>query len=215
MTSRISGGAVSFTRRLPTEPYAHKEATISFTIAADDGGDAQASVQQAGDLAFAHVHRLLGVIAPTLAGHKDVLSSIVAQAEAMTGRVDLAVASAKEAGTVKPPKATKPPTPPKAADPAGFDEPGSEAAEDKAAKAHDAAAMEEDEFTGTPKEVTDTDLTTACGQAKQRLGGPVEPIKKLIGRYTPQDGKHYMLIDIPQDKRAAFLLELKALKKED
>lgn len=63
-----------------------------------------------------------------------------------------------------------------------------------------------------PKEVTDKELTTEIGKVNQATKN-TPAIRKLIGEYCPQDGKVHQAAEIPQEKRAAFLIELAKVAK--
>ncbi len=175
----ISGGTVTYERRIKTGEFEHKHANAqnSFTIA--EGENEAEMIDKAGAHAHFQVHRLVGA--------KDT-------ANLLTDKDRLARK-----------QADKPPTPAAQTDGVKVDPAGMEVA----GKPADPASLD-DVLTGASAPMKDEDLLKHITKVNEATKN-TPAIRVLIGKYTPQDGAKHSAVEIAQDKRAAFLLELNAI----
>ena len=213
MAAYITGGKVNFERRVTTGQYEHKSASIEFSVAAEEGSDASAVVEQAANLAHSQVHRLLNIPEPKLGNMPSVATLLAARDVLQNPDPAPAQVDPDKPRRGRPPK---PPTPAAPADPAAM-EPAQGDIETvieqtKTGSQEPDPAAFETETAGEVPEVTDVDLAQAASKKQSEIGD-AQAIKKLIGRYVEQDGKPHFLREIPQANRQAFLMELKTLVK--
>lgn len=115
MDTRITGGTVRFLRRLPTQQYAHDEASAEISFSVAEGESDQGNLDRAGDMARSKVLEMLGQaparqeVAPTVPlgrtrARSSTSSSSSAQPETSTGTTPLTGQQSAEA-TMKQPDA--------------------------------------------------------------------------------------------------------------
>lgn len=196
----ITGGVVKYERRVKTGEFEHKHAAADIAFTVSEGAtnqEAQETVDLAGAQAHGQVHRLLAL-------------PVVGPAKTPTDKDRLAAAIVGDAAQDKHKRSTKLPVP---ADPASMDvvtdQPAEAAKEQKVGTSPTPAdpAAVDDVLQSAPVEVTDKDLTGHISKHNEKTKNTPE-IRKLIGVYTPQDGLKHSAVDIPQEKRGAFLVEL-------
>jgi hypothetical protein len=211
MAAYVTGGKVNYERRVKTGDFEHKVAAAEIAFSVEAGANDVVIVSRAGDLAHAQVNRVLGLPAVELPQAvplppPEPVAEEGEPSKPRRGRPTL----------VKPPTPPAYPEPAKAADPAAMgDEPTPTPAElaKVSGNADPAAIMEEDDpMVSEVAEITDQALLTAITRQNAECQNP-PAIRKLIGLYTAQDGSKHFAAEIPQMKRAAFLLELKQIAK--
>lgn len=198
----ITGGVVKFERRVKTGEFEHKHAAADIAFSVPEGENAQETIDLAGAQAHGQVHRLLNI-------------SNSGPAKTPTDKDKLAAAVVGDAAVEKHKRSTKLPAP---ADPASMDvvtdqpaggpQSGGNAVTGTPPEPQSAdPAAIDDVLQSAPVEVTDKDLTAHISKHNEKTKNAVE-IRKLIGVYTPQDGLKHSAVEIPQEKRSAFLVEL-------
>lgn len=204
----ITSGHVSYGRRLNLGDYNDKKAEVLITFAcAEDGSDFQKMVDLAATVAIGKVHELLALAAPAAKAAAETAAlaqgggkaALQAQAEAAAGKKPDGAPPLK--GGKK--AAATPPVPPPA--PAA---PVTDELEGGGASGGTQEEME-DVLAGSAPEIADAEIMKLVTETAQRTKNPGE-VKKLIGKYgcvAPQTCR-----DIAQDKRQAFITELKAMK---
>ena len=205
MSSQITGGSVTYGRTVQPQQYCSNKAEVVLTFSVEEGdADYIAWLNLAAAQAHGKVHEMLGLKS--------------AKPEAPAGAEGLKL---PETPTAEAKKRTSKPKPVSEAD--ALDPPmqvapanGSTAPVTETPAPAVLAAVEVDPFgvdVAAPKTITDTELQETIAAANAG-GVKTGPIKELIGKYaTPQTVGLTRSVHIPQEKRAAFLLELKALPK--
>lgn len=221
----ITGGSVTFEQSRKLAEYENRKVIITFNVNEPEGQNATGQVLEALDIAKAHVLIALGFAT------KDSAPAAAAapKAPAVDPTDISAPAAAAKPGRKKPPIVVDLKANPAPADASAVQEPAGDASsvveDPKSAAAptgeaasggaptSDASAVDEDIFSPTPAEVTDTELLAAISRKNQSLQlvlGPAAPpkIRALIGKYVqpPKAAR-----DIPQEVRAKFIQELDAL----
>ena len=183
---------------------------LSFTV--EEGADADATVKAAGDLAQAHVHRLIHTKAIPVAAHiaaaapaKEIPGVKSVSGKGISDKDKLAAA----AGVLEDPLNAAP----------------AEAAKPKVKKEKAAAAPAKpadeniDDLLGetAPKVVTDAELGAAAQKKmetmKDKAGWAPSKIRDLVKEIVkPEEGKVVQLKDVPQASRPEFLKRLSALE---
>lgn len=188
---------------------------LSFTV--EEGADADATVKAAGDLAQAHVHRLIHTKAIPVAAH--IAAAAPAQAQEVVPPKETAAAKkARIAAEAKPVLSDKD----KLAQAQGLpvDDPlNGPAVPAKPAKDAPKPADENiDDLLGetAPKVVTDAELGAAAQKKmetmKEKAGWAPSKIRDLVKEIVkPEEGKVVQLKDVPQASRPEFLKRLSAL----
>lgn len=202
--AHISGGKMTYERRVKTGEYEHKHgaAEISFVV---EPGENHEKIM---DIAAAHAHgsviRLLGLSDGRLSARppsdKDRLATEVGGA---------AAAQTDEKAPKK--SATKPPAPAAVVDPAGADVVGAQQMITGTTGAQNAAEVG-DPLTSEPPPINDVEFTTAISKHNGETKNTAA-IRALIAIYTPQDGQKHQAAEIPQEKRRPFLTELHKIGK--
>ena len=229
---RITGGAVSYMRRVNKGNYEHEEASAKIDFVAHDGMDASPVLTAAEGEAKASVMAQLGLAPRPLAQTRTSLEADEARGKP-AGRVahrkskDIEVldAAGPSADPLAPAGVATITVAPTDAKPASDTTAGSTddplapastgAVDDPLAPTGPASpnsATETDPFTAQ-REVTDADLATAAAKKNEALvkvhkeAGTMK-IRDLVGQFLPP-GK--TLRDLAQADRPAFLVKLEAL----
>lgn len=216
---RITGIKISYGRTVKPADYEAKKADVELTGIVGDDEDEQVAIDRITSICIAKAHEMVGI-----AGAKPAAPVTVASTKADLGGQAAAAAGAP-ASAGKNAKNTRAPKPG-----------GAKAANDAAAKAAAEAADALDDLPAdepTPaatgdglddilgeaapppaKEVTDQELVSEVSHANgrmQKAGATDAPVKirALVGKYVAPPGQ---MRQIPQEQRAQFLAELKALK---
>jgi hypothetical protein len=215
---RLTGGIVEFAERRNTGNYEHKEARLALNWVSDEGDEPthitdwleamQATVRDAVR------HQLYGAPKPATgpvhmepAPTKAEIEAYKAKAKEEVDATEAPKAEAKVEGGKPPPKRGRPPKAKEEAKPvpvstAEVDEP-----EDDPTTGVD--EPEDDPTKGTAPEILDDDLNKLVRDKAHSLGDG-KPVRQLIGRYV---GIGHPIIELAQERRAAFLAELDALTK--
>ncbi len=187
--AQITGGEISFGDGLksPIEYQPAKTAKATFSFSVGEGENPDAIIDDATARARAKVAELLGsTVTPKTPAKKPPAPAAAERTHATKEQVAEIAKIAAEPLAIS--------TGGERLDPAAMD------------------VGEDDPLLSLPKEVTDVELTAAIGKHNQATKNAVA-IRKLIGVYTPQDGKVYSAAGIPQEKRQAFLSELAKVPK--
>ncbi len=209
----IAGDQFSPTRKVRVE--------LNFSLDKGEGDDAIAAVL---DKAQAFVNGKLGLAVPTAAAKTVAAPAPKAvQAEALAPTVNDKERLAQAAGVVATTPKRGPGRPKATAPVADPDElvPSTPIADAMHAENEKAQALNDDisDLIGDdkPKEITDADLNHAIQQKMQEITSPENPggprIRKLTAEYIGDGTKQPHVRHVPQEKRAAFLKALEALKK--
>ena len=213
--SYISGGSVTYLRRVKTGEYEHKEASASISFSQGEGEVDISS--EAAQLALTRVNETLGIGQPAPA--TGVAKPATAQPEPGTAGAE-APKPTQRRGSRKPPavETQAPPAGGQEADPfaegstsqssAGQSTVGSSSSQPSTQSTTPAGGegngFDDDLFSPPQPEINDKDLVAAVFAHNQKVNnGPA--IRELIGKYVvaPKGAR-----DIPQELRAKFLLEL-------
>jgi hypothetical protein len=208
---QITGGTVSYERRVKTGEFEWKQFTSILNFTSDKGEDPEAALHAASRIAVNHTHQMVGLLkaAPgevkTTSAGGDAAKA--AFADKAAGKTPAPAAPKK--GAAKPPAAGK-----KAAAPTGqsISEGDGEPFDPLADDTPPAQTLPDDDITdllGEAEPVTDAQLNQAAvAKATQtKNGGAIRQLgAKFGGGPAPKT-----LRDIPQEKRNAFLEELKKL----
>lgn len=185
------------------------EVMLAFT---NEGTDYRLILEQAGNAASAEVARLLGGEAPKVTKPRTPKPPTATTATATKANTDpLAGGEA----TVVPAKANTDPL-------AGSGQAistGGERVDPNASKGGDdilsgggtPAKGGDDILSSTAPQITDSDLSNAIVKTNGATKNS-HAIRALIGQYVPQDGRVHQAVEIPQEKRSAFLAELGKVK---
>lgn len=189
--TQITGGKVSYGRTAKVAEYESKRADVELVFAVGDGESHEEILDKVLILAQCKVLTLLGLPAeqlPTRTVVTEVVPAISAPAE---------------------PKATRRGRPPKAVEDAPAISTGEERVNHEEVKADPPIVPGIDDFeTDGPAKITDADLSNALNRKNNEIkNGP--KIRELVARFAGPQPKSAR--DIPQERRAEFLIELKAL----
>jgi len=237
MSGSITGGSVHFLKRIKTGDYEHAEAVAIINFAVDEKTEHTSVVNLARSTALSTVYTALGLKAP--AGGDAV---IVQTSTAAGDGAKEAVAARRGRRATTPPPNPEPAAgeefDPLKAGEAGADAGSSSQAEVQAGsadagefdplsgsnggsagselKSDDTSIVtaEDDIFSAEAEAVSDETLMSNI-TAKNAETKNTQAIRKLIGKYTPQDGKPHTAKEVPADKRQAFLIELAAVPKAE
>lgn len=212
---QITNGRISYGQTVKTGEWENKKGEVELSFSVAEGTDADAAIKQVQTQCRAHLHTMLGLAFSEQHAHLEGPGNPAGSA-----------AGTKPAAAPKAPKAPKAAAK-NAADASIIDDltatgaAAGQAGEGTAAHADDAgqasAAGEENlddllggTITDAPKEITDKELndaTQAC-QARAKNGAAVRKALNDLGVKTPPG----RIIDLPQDKRQAYLDKLKAIQ---
>lgn len=206
--AQITGGRVCYSRTVQPAQYESKKVEAELFFAVDEGEDHTAIFSRAAAEAHGKVYEMLGI----KPADKPAISDKQRLASEKTGGDTGEVVTGKP--TAEKPARTKKTAPPpaKAEDPASMGEPATTAPSAPgaapAAPANPASPADiEDEFDALPAaEITDQQLSDAMSKKNAEIKD-TRRLKELVGKYGVARSR-----ELPQDKRAAFLLELNALK---
>lgn len=182
--AQISGGTVSYERRVKTGDYEHKHAAVTLTFSVGDGENYADVFDLASRQAVRKAHEILGFDVGTIEPPQ-------------------APSASSDAGEPK----RKPGRPPGTKMKQQIATPADAA--EVTAEAPEAPAQPDDDFglgEEPAAEVTDLQLTEAAKTRNAAIKAPVK-IKELIKKYTPE-GVQPHLTAIPQAQRSAFLSAL-------
>lgn len=222
MDGRITGGSVTFLKRVNRGNYEHEEASVKLDFAMnEDGTDHTTVLGRAQAEAKVGVLVQLGLMKAEVAPVAPLASSAPATASAQStarttgrGQTKAAASAAKEEPdaaasddplAAAPPSTSSPATDTAAAASTGDDPLGS-------VSGLTASTPSTDDLTAQ-REVSDNDLQTALAKKNEALikaHGPqgTMKIRDLMGRFVAP-GK--TVREIPQSDRASFLAQLEAL----
>ena len=222
MDGRITGGSVTFLKRVNRGNYEHEEASVKLDFAMnEDGTDHTTVLDRAQAEAKVGVLVQLGLmkaeVAPVAPLAPSAPATVSAQSTARTtgrGQTKAAASAAKEEPdaaasddplAAAPPSTSSPATDTAAAASTGDDPLGS-------VSGLTASTPSTDDLTAQ-REVSDNDLQTALAKKNEALikaHGPqgTMKIRDLMGRFVAP-GK--TVREIPQSDRASFLAQLEAL----
>lgn len=219
---QITGGKVSFSRSVQPAQYESKKAEVEITFTLAEGEALGTTLDLAAATAQNKALEMVGLQKPPAA--------VVAVAPPGAGQIGTKEAAAQAMNAAEPKKTSRPPKTPAAEksvvvkpDPAALDDDVGHAAkiaentvvngdpkpqisinpEDRKDPADDLGDM-----LGAVKEITDEDLTNAIMQHNAKIKNPTairQLIIKFVGK-TPCQAR-----DLPKDKRAEFLVDLKKL----
>lgn len=227
MSSQITGGRVTFLRRVKTGEWEHKEASaeITFSVPEGDGASDQGTFDRAFDIAQGGVLQRLGLVAK-LSVPVAVVAATQGSANGAgpTGAAPEVPAdpprTTRRASVKKPPTVISNITPEEIAaakaaaagreiteHPEDRQDPVQVEREEILANVDLVGDFSDDLLSPPVQEITDKALVEAIQARNIKVKNPVA-IRALIGKYVapPKTGR-----DIPQDQRAAFLLELEAI----
>lgn len=227
MMARITGGLVSYLRRVNTGNYEHKEFRADISWSAEEEGGAEEMIERAADMAVGVVHQRLGLasgeampvqVVETGFGVGPGMAAVAeqrAENEEKIKRHRATKAEMEHRAQVKADgdaaKARLQAPPEQIVDPFVDDAPLSSApaaTSGSAAGGQDADPLlgeVSDELTALPPDISNDDLIRAAEKKKAELKDALA-IRRLIGAYAVQ------LSMIPQSRRGEFLAELAALK---
>ena len=200
--TQITGGSTRFMRRVQVAQYEPKEAEVTLTFAVSDGDDYHHIAATAGAEALTLTECMLaGKFAPQAAKEAVAQSAPVEHKPRKTSKSpELAAPYAEAAKAVKEPVKT---------DPSAVEDLSAMEAEANAevnAAAADPSAMTEETVV---QEIPDKTLVDACSAAS-KLTQNSDAIRAIISGYVAPPGR---VANIPQDKRAEFLLKLQTVPK--
>jgi len=186
--TQITGGSTRFMRRVQVAQYEPKEAEVTLTFAVSDGQEHTAIASQAAHEAMYLTECMLtGKIAPP-----------AKEAVVQSAPVEHKPVSHKKTTKSEPVKT----------DPSAVEDLSAMEAEVNAevnATAADPSAMEDT----VVQEIPDKTLVDACSAAS-KLTQNSDAIRAIISGYVAPPGR---VANIPQDKRAEFLLKLQTVPK--
>ena len=195
----INGGSVTFGRSVKVADYENKKSEVTLTFGVPDGASDDTAEEILGNVAERARNKALELVglapAPQAAAGHTVAASVV-----------------------EAPKRGRPPKPPVAAAgaPSALADAGARAeaasvgelfppaSSDDPLDLGSPAPVEEDIFSGVAAEITDAELHDSITK-RNNLVKNSRAIRELIGRYAPAPPHANR---IPQEKRAAFLVEL-------
>ena len=191
--TQITGGSTRFMRRVQVAQYEPKEAEVTLTFAVSDGQEHTAIASQAAHEAMYLTECMLtGKIAPP-----------AKEAVAQSAPVEHKPASHKKTTKTEPVKEAAKTDPSAVEDLSAME---AEANAEVNAAAADPSAMTEETVV---QEIPDKTLVDACS-AESKLTQNSDAIRAIISGYVAPPGR---VANIPQDKRAEFLLKLQTVPK--
>lgn len=214
MTTEITEIRVTFGNGVKKEEYgALKKAEVTLTAVVADGGDGLELLGRVSDIAQAKVAELLG-LAPTTAA-LAAPSAPTKTTRKTPPKTDPAGggAGAEQPATTRP---TEPTQPPVDETTSGFDAPVADKGPADGFDAVADAVAPADEWGSEAADISDKDLTDACGKKASALAeggdstGAVK-IRELIGKFNPDPTKKFSLVEIAQAQRSDFLTKLAAI----
>lgn len=205
----IIGGKISYSRTVRPADFESKNALVELSF---EGDPSDADLDGILNRASTHVHATLGLkpratepMAEKPRTSKKPPTTVSVSAEEVAARVASNKADAA-AEVVDEPQIRK--SPENRVDPAAKAEmPDIPAALDRT-KPEPADSLDDILGLETPKEISDADLTSEVTKKNAAIKNPIA-IKGLVKKFAGDPPKG--LRDVPQDKRADFLVELKAL----
>jgi hypothetical protein len=197
----ITGGKVNYGRTVKTGDYENKRADAELSFTVDEGEQPVTGIEQASKLAFEAVVRILKLapaasVAPATAPAPAEAAPVVVQP---ITKADLEKAAKAPRAAPGKKKANE------AINATGRSVEGGQPADPAEVDLGGQA-----NFDAILAIIPDTDLTAACNTKHAEINDR-DRIKGLVGKYVDQPKGP--VISIPQEKRAAFLAELKTLKK--
>lgn len=210
-TVRVKDG-----NKAPMDYGVNREVEVSISFFTDDQKALESMANHAADVADRIVHNKLQPVV-AIAGAAAVVETgkpgrktkdkLPTPAAANDNKADPAAITV-EAVKAKPTEATSSDG---KADPASMG--GGEAqAIQTGGERVDPGAVDESLFTSAPPAITDNDLMATITRKNAETKNSAA-IRAMIGRYVPQDGKPHQAVEIPQENRAAFKLELDTVQK--
>ena len=209
---QITGGTVKYGRTIKVAEYENKRGDVELSFIIPEDCDPDTSIELVRDKAIEQLYRLLGLKIP---GETDVMKD----AETMKKPGPRPGSKAKPfpvgALTADLHKDKEPKAAEAVADPAAITD---EVLPEKPAKPTKAKAAEEvtndslDDLMGGAKEITDIELMAATTRCNARLhnqgNAQIRQTLNDLGLKSPPG----RIVDLPQDKRAAYLTALDKLK---
>lgn len=191
--AHISGGEVTYGRTVKTGDYENKRVDVKLTFGVDEGEDVEAILTKVSITAVRKAHEMLGIPAPAAA-----TAAVAPKSAATTAKATEAAAAVTAVEkTQKPAQAPKP---------------AAEAVEEPAQISTGAERVDPAQVADELDEVapiTDAQLADAAKTKNASLKDPVR-IKALRDKYAGKTPS--ILSEIPQEKRAEFLAELKKMQ---
>lgn len=193
--AHISGGEVTYGRTVKTGDYENKRVDVKLTFGVDEGEDVEAILTKVSITAVRKAHEMLGIPAPAAA-----TAAVAPKSAATTAKATEAAAAVTAVEkTQKPAKAPKP---------------AAETVEEPAqistgAERVDPAQVADELDEPAAEKITDAQLADAAKTKNASLKDPVR-IKALRDKYAGKTPS--ILSEIPQEKRAEFLAELKKMQ---
>jgi hypothetical protein len=192
--TQITGGSTRFMRRVQVAQYEPKEAEVTLTFAVGEGQDHS-------EIATKSAYEAMELTEAMLKG-QVVVHSPVKEAVAQSAPVEHKPASHRKTTKSEPAKE------PVKTDPSAVEDLSAMEAEANAEvnAAADPSAMTEETVV---QEIPDKTLVDACSAAS-KLTQNSDAIRAIISGYVAPPGR---VANIPQDKRAEFLLKLQTVAK--
>lgn len=212
MTLPITGGQVTYGRKVKPADYEGKDAIVMLSFNVEDGQDAQAVLDGVSHMAMTKALSMVGLQPRGTAEPTPPAGGKEAAAEKLN-------AADKDKTTTtrkRPPAAEKDQDKTPAKDPAAIDdgEPARQVSTTPEDRKDPSEIVDENIFGAEPETpakvetLTDAQLTDAISTHNGKVKNAQE-IRKLIGQYVKAPGQAR---DIPADKRAEFVAKLKEIK---
>lgn len=210
---QITNGKVTYGRTLKTGDYENKRVDVELSFSVGEGESYESILAQAAIAAHRKAHEMLGLSVlkgevPAGAGTKEAAASALNAKDAKQPPIE----AKRPPG--RPPKATPPPAVdhPVLADPTVLEDPKPAGTKvDDLPKTVDPLALDElaiDDFSAPAvEEITDEQLHSRLTIKNSTLKNPIM-IRQLVLKYA---GPGKSSVQIPQEKRVAFLAEVEAL----
>jgi hypothetical protein len=196
--SRISGGKTLYGRTVKTGDFENKKVEVSFDFTVDEGEGHEDILDRAAALAVNKAHEMLGLSKQAPVPVRQLATKTPpAPKPAEKTKAELAAEAQAQQGAPAP-KVAKPPKvaeAPKPAEPAA------------PAKVADPAAVTED-WEAAASIITDKEVVDECSKTNARIKN-AQAIRAVVAKYIPKPGQAR---EIPQELRAAFIVDLKAMK---
>lgn len=188
--SQIIGGKITFGRTVNPAQYESKKAEVEISFVVAEGEDFHQIAQEAAAFAEDKALEMVGLL------DKPIPKVAVAPPKATDTKEEYAERAKAEEAKLPPPLKRPPGRPPS--------KPTAPTADEL-----DDAPVEDVETAEPAKAITDKDLTDAITRQQHKINNAPE-IRKLIAKFNNEVlGKQSR--DIPQSRRAEFLLELSRL----
>lgn len=186
--SQIIGGKITFGRTVNPAQYESKKAEVEISFVVAEGEDFHQIAQEAAAFAEAKALEMVGL--------KPIPKAAAAPTKAAETKEEYAERAKAEEAKLPPPLKRPPGRPPS--------KPTAPVADEL-----DDAPVEDVETAEPAKAITDKDLTDAITRQQHKINNAPE-IRKLIAKFNNEVlGKQSR--DIPQPRRAEFLMELSRL----